>query len=351
MGCSCCNCYEIEYYGIKNISPKKTIGLEENVLVTSMLQLEEGRILCGDNSGNLIVYEINNQGDYSNITRNNKHDNEQISSLCKLNNGVIVSASIDKLVIWEFSENKLNFKDEYNKIGGDIDKVIGLNGDNNTFAVGYKYNDPPTIIISIYEYNSESPSKEAIKILSDRQDISETTLHSMFHLKFNNLLVSSCKNSSEGHLSFWDIDAGKIEHTIPNLYTTASKGMIEFPPDLFVVASSNCTFAILKLDTYEIVKIIEDTTRNMFNPALISFNIFKDESLLYASNGKFGQILISGQNSDLKYFFEHTEKFRGNGLIISPNGRYIIVDNDANEDNKGALSVLEFDFLKIQEKV
>ena len=351
MGCSCCNSFkEIEYYGIKNMFPKKTIRLEENVLITSMLQLEKSRILCGDNTGNLIVYEIDNQGNYSSITRNNKHDTEQISSLCKLNNGAIVSASVDKLVIWEFSENKLNVKDEY-EINGDIDKVISLNGDNNKFAVGYKYKNQDTIIISIYEYNSKSPSKEAIKILPEEPENPDTMLHSMFHLKFNNFLVSSCKSSSEGHLSFWDIDAEIIKHTIPNLCTNTSNGMIEFPPDLFVVASSNITFAILKLDTYEIIKIIEDKIRDMFNPELISFNIFKDESLLYASNGKFGQILIRGKNSDLKYFFEHTEKFRGNGLIISPNERYIIVDNDTNEDNKGALSVLEFDFLKVQEKV
>ena len=170
MGCSSCNCFkEIEYYGIKNMSPKKTIRLEENVLVTSMLQLEKNRILCGDNVGNLIVYEIDNQGNYSSITRNNKHDKEQISSLCKLNNGAIVSASIDKLVIWEFSENKMNVKDEY-EIKGDIDKVIGLNGDNNKFAVGYKCRIEDTINISIYEYNSKSPSKEAIKILPEKQE-------------------------------------------------------------------------------------------------------------------------------------------------------------------------------------
>ena len=347
MGCSCSKV--IEYYGIKNISPNKTIRLEENVLITSMLQLEEGRILCGDSTGNLIVYEIDNQGNYSSITRDDKH-NTKIFSLCKLNNGAIVSASLNKLLIWEFSENKLNFKDEY-EIDGEIDKVIRLNGDNNKFAVGYRCESQPTIIISIYEYNSKSPSKEAIKILPEEQENSETTLRSMFHLKFNNFLVSSCKSSSEGHLSFWDIDAETIKHTIPNLCTNALNGMIEFPPDLFVVASSNSTFAILKSDTYEIVKIIEDKIRDMFNPELISFNIFKDESLLYASNRKFGQILIRGKNSDLKYFFEHTEKFRGNGLIISPNERYIIVDNDTNEDNKGALSVLEFDFLKVQEKV
>ena len=348
MGCSYCKV--IEYHGIKSISPHKTIRLEENALITSMLQLEEGRILCGDNTGNLIVYEIDNQRNYSSITRDDKHKH-QIFSLCKLNNGAIVSASFDKLLIWEFFENKLNFKEEYEIDDGDIDKVIGLNGDNNKFAVGYRCRSQSTIIISIYEYNSKSPSKEAIKILPEEQENSETMLRSMFHLKFNNLLVSSCKSSSEGHLSFWDTDAETIKHKIPKLCTDALNGMIEFPPNLFVVASSNSTFAIFKLDTYEIVKIIEDTTRDMFYPGLISFTIFKDESLLYASNRKFGQILIRGKNSDLKYFFEHTEKFRGNGLIINLNERYIIVDNDANEDNKGALSVLEFDFLKIQEKV
>lgn len=346
MGASCYDCYKKEkYYSITKVLPQKTIKLTENVLVTSMLQLMNGKILCGDSKGTLTVYKINTEGtNYSIITKNNdQHNDNLIVSLCKLTNGIIVSASFDKLIIWEFSQDNLNVLNDEYSIDSDIDKVIALNGNNNKFAVGYT--KEPQIIISIYEYNKTSPSKEPIQILTEEQKYTDTSLRSMLHLKYNDLLVSSYKNNSEGYLSFWNINTKKTHKRIPNLCTNASHGLIEFAPDLLIVASSNCKFVIVKLDTYEILQTIQDNKRDMFYPELISFSIFKKESLLYISHGKIGQLLIRGKESKLKYYFEHPEKFHGKGLIISSNEKYIIVDNNVNEDSEGAISILKLDFM------
>ena len=343
MGCSNCK-RKNPYYLVTQISSLNTIRLKENVLVTSMLELQDNVILCGYRTGVLSVYKIDENG--ANFTNTEQEQNKQhdhlVFSLCKLSDGKIISASLDKLVIWEFASNNLNKLAEY-QIDGDIDKVIGLNGGDNKFAVGYiKANN---VIISIYEYNSASPSQDPIKHLTEEQEDTETALRSMIHLN-NRLLVSSCKNSSQGRLSFWDIDEETVLKTIPGLCTNALNGLSEVSPNLLVVASSNGTFVVLELDTYTILKIIEDDTKQLFHPQLISFSIFKKESLLYVSDGKCGQLLIRGAESKLTYFHKCTEKFRGNGIIISPNEKFIVVDNDVDEDNNGAISILSLDFMQ-----
>lgn len=355
--CNCTKCIETDNKKIPtflNLRPKMTLQKEENITIISMLQLQDNRIVCGDKNGTIHIYEINfSLKKFSIISHEQKHPT-QILSLCTLSNGNLISASVEELNIWTISSNDLLLIHRI-PIAGDINKAIPLFSPSTSFAVGHLSDS--VISLSLF---GESSLACPYTVLHEQQVDIDSELCSMIQLK-DETIVTSIKCSREGHLTFWNIHTHKTKHTVHGICTNASNGLLELPYDLIMVAANSVAFVILNVNSYEVIARIEEVNmvselsedakhskgEVLFNPQLITLALFRSNSVLFVSDGKFGQIALMGDKSVLLFITRVKGKFRGNGLIVRNEEKYVIVDNDAfNNEEEGAISLLEFDYIE-----
>jgi hypothetical protein len=238
----------------------------------SIIELTDNRIATGGGDGSMTISSLNYiKRTWSlDIHHLNAH-NEGIQCLCEITKDKLASSSKDKSIkIWKHNNNE-----NYNK---------------------YQF------ISSLQETNQ---------------------IASIIQLTNNNdILICPGSNRS---LSFWNINTYIKEHSIHNVWTSCSNGLIEFSKKDIILVMDEPTLYIVDSVLRVVINKIRDEISFMKTNYISSICLVDDTSMMYVCNGKICQLRLS----DYKVMFTKEMKgdCRGEAIITTNKGKYIIINN------------------------
>ena len=289
---------------ISDISIK---NFKTNVL--SIIELNDKRIATAGADGSISVISINIEKKIwsHEIKKENAHDDE-INCLCELRHNILISCSDDKLIkIWKVTSNDLILDKTLSNHTANIRKVISLS--QKKFA---SCSQDFTIRI----WNSISPYQQLTVI-----DLKHK-VYSIIQLSKHDLLIAS---SSERCIQFWNVNTCKKEHSIKEIYTLDSLGMIELDNGCVAVSSDIEGYPIVIIDCVHYL-VVKKIWNEEFIPCGSSLCACSKEFFIYVCNGCFLQ--ISAEDYVVLHKSKNEEKlFGNNGIVSISNGKYFIVDN------------------------
>ena len=269
-------------------------GLKEEKIIDSLndsiynlLLLKDGRIACCLGSNNLTIQILNLSTFKSELSLKGHYD--VITSVCQIDNGFLISSSIDKcLCVWNIGNMKapleeVIFEDHYNG----INKVISLSNNRIASCGGdgiiriYYSNAPYTLIKSINAH------KEGVI--------------SIIQLKGKEELIST---SIDCTLIKWNLDNYQSEAMLSNVYCQTNNSLREIKNNKIVVGGFK-KIVIVNLDKYTIEKSIEDEIFRSIYSVLelrngsIIFGAFKRKLYLYNQTDNKVSSLSTSHGNDI----------------------------------------------------
>ena len=282
-------------------------NLKTNVL--SIIELNDKRIATAGADGSISVISINVEKKIwsHEIKRERAHDDE-INCLCELNPNTLISCSDDKLIkIWKVTSNELILNKTLPNHKANVRKVISLS--HSRFA---SCSQDFTIRI----WNGTQPYQELTVI-----DIKHK-VYSIIQLSKRELLITS---SAERCIQFWNLNTFTKEHSINDVFTLDSLGMIELDNGYVAVSSDIEGYPIVIIDCVHYL-VVKKIWNEEFIPCGSSLCSCSKMFFIYACNGCFLQ--ISAENYAILHKSKNEEKlFGNNGIVSINNGKYFIVDN------------------------
>ena len=192
--------------------------------------LKDNRIASGSDSGKILIY--NPSKNYIRDQTINTPLYSNITSICQLDNGTIVSGSNDKSIcIGDYVIKQAH--DSY------IYQVIAIS--NNRIASS-------SADCRLKIWNGESPSETPIKVLLQKEIM---PVVSIFYLKEKDFLLSCSKNLI---LRVWNMSTYQLVTVMTDAYCLDINGMYQIDKKRMIIGYLN-SFYILNIDSFKVEKV------------------------------------------------------------------------------------------------
>lgn len=281
----------------------------------SIIELTDNRIATGGGDGSITISSLNYiKRTWSiDIHHLNAH-NEGIQCLCEITKDKLASSSKDKSIkIWKVLSTSLIHLDTLIGHNDSILKIISHV--NNNIIISCSKDKS----IKLWKHNNNSDNK--YQLISSLQETNQ--IASIIQLTNNNdILICPGSNRS---LSFWNINTYIKEHSIHNVWTSCSNGLIEFSKKDIILVMDEPTLYIVDSVLRVVINKITDEISFKKTNYISSLCLVDDTSMMYVCNGKICQLRLS----DYKVMFTKEMKgdCRGEAIITTNKGKYIIINN------------------------
>ena len=217
----------------------KTIAITNTDQINSICLLRDGRLASGSGINTIEIFDLSS-GKKEMTLRGHE---DTIVSLCVLDNGYLVSSSIDgKVKIWEIKKRIYNNISTLEGHTNEVQKVIALSNDR----IGSCSYDKTVRIWSA------SPPYECIKVLEGHRDAINTILEVK-----NKKYIISVGSGEDSTLRFWNNKTYECEKIVKEVYCSSWNGILELK-DGKVLIGGDDEIAVVNVNTFCLETIIKD---------------------------------------------------------------------------------------------
>ena len=308
---------------IKKINLHMEIKNVDLSTITSFIQLQNHKILCGTVKGTFIISSINYvQKQFRTELKLLSAHNDSITSLCEIKNCQIVSSSLDKLIkIWYLSETKLTLLTSLSKHTDCVFQILPLLNKNEFISCGGEG------IIRIW--NNTSPYKETYSINEDK------AVYAVIELKHHkDMIITSCRNLRTDYacyIGLWDLIEYKQGKRNPKQldFNSRVNSLIELNSNLVaaVTTKENCTIFLIHPIQ---LKTIKQIGIEGYDGGITRLSLFDNFSFLCVCNGAVTQITFWNGVEIIFDSKSRVEGFDGKNGIIVDSGYEFILGNEGN---------------------
>ena len=296
------------FEGIETVLHVKNIHSHRDVW--SPIVLKDNRIATVGSDGSISIIEVDyERKTFIQVISKKAEQNGLILSICELDDGRLVTASGNMNIhVWKVSQKELILLRKL-KVSSNFApfwKVIKLT--KNRFAscsIGGS--------IAIWDANNY----KEITILT-----SSASIYNIIQLNNKEILVSSCGKPA---IDFWDLTGYKRIKSIKKVYAAENSHMIEIQSGCIAVSSYSSNFPIVIIDpvSYSIIYEIRDIDYIKANSSLITWD---EHSFVFIKGGYF--IQFSTSTYEIIYKTKLDSQLEGYGGMTVVNNKYLIVQNN-----------------------
>ena len=287
----------------------KAMEIEHNADVSSILELNDLKIVTGDYKGCISLFSIDYEKDQWQKLKELQGHNDCINSLSKLNEKRLISSSGDNtLKVWNISDNTITHMKTLEGYNSIIHQVIPVT--NDIIAFGLFNNTIKIVDVNTYK-----------EILSLDEDF---VVCSLLKLKNKEIMASSGYGNS---VSFWHTNSFIKECSVECCECNSLNGLIELPNHCVAVSGGgSSTIDVINVEYYQRIKQIKCEGYITSSDFPSSLHLLNNGTFVYSHEGSFCQ--ISSTTYDILFKIKMEEEFLGFALISALNGKYIIANND-----------------------